>query len=391
MINLSDSLVLEQMPTVGARAIGVLVAISKFMNEHNQAWPSRKTLRALTGLGRDALDKDIALLEKHRLARKAQRRTDDGRRLSSNRYTIPFSLARKYSPRDNLVQGCSIPQAQHTGFQYPGSQDTKFQDTENQGFRPQHTGSQDTEIQHTGFQDTGSQQPENLPGSIEYSFEILNKQEELNKQEVLRALYARACKEAENLKQENEKMRRELENLRQEAEALRTRLEAAEHAPPPGSGAPPPHVRVSSRLSYRVSEAEAEPQPQFDTQTKNHTQAAEAFWAWALDNCYLPSIIANARYPGSEEQARACCYDYFRNHQKNGRWIDIWKARSSKNLAGFESWLVKDPLFYPKKYQNGQTVKTTGSILSEESARRVYATLLAEEGIVPIGGFPGAT
>ena len=33
-------------------------------------------------------------------------------------------------------------------------------------------------------------------------------QEELNKQEVLRASYARAREEAEKLKQENEKMRR---------------------------------------------------------------------------------------------------------------------------------------------------------------------------------------
>ncbi|MCO6476811.1 MAG: hypothetical protein J5I94_09345 [Phaeodactylibacter sp.] len=372
MINLCDSLVLEKMPIVGARAIGVLVAISKFMNEHNQAWPSRKTLRAITGLGRDALDKDIALLERHQLARKIQRRTDDGRRLSSNRYTIPFRIARKYTPP---------------------------QDTETQG-----TGSQDTEFQHTDFQDTGFQHPENPPGSIEYPFEVLDKQEELNKQEELRALCSRAREEAENLKQENEKLRRELENLqqekesyRQEAESLHVRLRlcsaGVEAAPPPGSGAPPPRRWLSG------AEASGEAEPEADgpscrlseAEAKNHTQAAETFWSWALDNGYLPGIIANARYPGSEEQARECCSDYFRNHQKNGRWIYIWKARSSKNLAGFESWLVKDPLFYPKKYQNGQTVKTNGGILSEESARRVYATLLAEEGIVPVGGFPGAT
>ena len=195
MINISDTVVLEKMPIVGARAVGVLLAISKFMNEHNQAWPSRKTLRAITGLGRDALDKDIALLEKHQLASKAQRRTNGGRRLSSNRYTIPRKLARKYTP----------PQV--TGFQCPENQDAEPQDTEFQGFPPQHTGSQDTEFQYTDFQDTGSQHPENPPGSIEYSFEVLNKKEELNKQEELRVLYARACEEAEKLKLENEELR----------------------------------------------------------------------------------------------------------------------------------------------------------------------------------------
>ena len=211
MINLSDTLVLEKMPIAGARAIGVLVAISKFMNEHNQAWPSRKTLRALTGLGRDALDKDIALLEKHQLASKAQRRTSDGRRLSSNRYTIPRGLARKYTPPalcNNTGQGCSIPQGQVTGFQSTEIQDTEFQDTEFQGFAPQHTESQDAGFQHADFQDTGPQRPENPPGSIEYSVEVLNKKEELNKQEELRALCARACEEAEKLKLENEKLRR---------------------------------------------------------------------------------------------------------------------------------------------------------------------------------------
>ncbi|MCB9352443.1 MAG: hypothetical protein H6573_33905 [Lewinellaceae bacterium] len=195
MINLSDTLALEKMPIVGARAIGVLVAISKFMNEHNQAWPSRKTLRALTGLGRDALDKDISLLEKHRLAKKSQRRSEGGRRLSSNCYTIPRSLARKYTPLalcNNAGQGCSIPPGQVTVFQGPGSQDTEIQ-----GCGPQLTDSQDTD-----FQDTGSQHPENSLGSIEYSFEVLNKKEVLNKQEALSALYARACEEAEKLKLE---------------------------------------------------------------------------------------------------------------------------------------------------------------------------------------------
>ena len=53
----------------------------------------------------------------------------------------------------------------------------------------------------------------------------------------------------------------------------------------------------------KPSEVEA----QFDTPTRTHKQAAEAFWAWALTNGYLPGIIANARYPGSQEQARECC------------------------------------------------------------------------------------
>ena len=135
----------------------------------------------------------------------------------------------------------------------------------------------------------------------------------------------------------------------------------------------------------------SEAEPQFDTPTRTHKQAAEAFWAWALANGYLPSLIANARYPGSQEQARECCYDFFRNHQVKGRWINIWRATGSKNLAGFESWLAKDPLFYPKKYQHGKTAANNNCILSEESARRIYATLLAEEGIVPVGGFPSAS
>lgn len=364
MINLSDSLVLEKMPVVGARAIGVLAAISRFMNEHNQSWPSRKTLRALTGLGRDALDKDIRLLEEHRLAHKEQRRTANGRRLSSNRYTIPRSLARKYAPPawDNPGRG----------------QDTGFQDTDIQGPLLRQTAPQDT-----GFQDTGFQQPENPPGSIEYPFEVLNKQE------VWRARYARACEEAEKLKRENEELRRRLENLeqekenlRQEAESLRSQLGEAGGAPHPGCGAPSPR-----RETEAAGAGEAE--PRFDTPTKNHKQAAEAFWSWALANGYLPGIIENARYPGTLEQARECCFDYFRHHQKKGRWINIWRAPTSKNLAGFEDWLVKDPLFYPKKYRDGKTGKTPGAILSEESARRVYATLLAEEGLVPIWSSPG--
>ena len=356
MINLCDSLVLEKMPIVGARAIGVLVAISKFMNEHNQAWPSRKTLRAITGLGRDALDKDIALLEKHQLASKAQRRTDGGRRLSSNRYTIPRKLARKYTP----------PQV------------TGFQDPEIQGFPPQLTGSQDTEFQYTDSQDTGSQHPENPPGSIEYTFEVLNKKEELNKQEELRALYARACEEAEKLKLENEKLRRCLRLRSDSGEALGV---SEAEPPPPYSGAPPPHSRLSV--------AEPEPQPQFNTQTKNHKQAAEAFWAWALTNGYLPGIIANARYPGSQEQARECCYDFFRNHQVKGRWINIWRATGSKNLAGFESWLAKDPLFYPKKYRYEKaTAAGEGGVWDPAVATEAFLELCAEEGI-DISGYRG--
>ncbi|MCB9053386.1 MAG: hypothetical protein H6556_28450 [Lewinellaceae bacterium] len=354
MINLSDTLALEKMPIVGARAIGVLVAIAKFMNEHNQSWPSRKTLRALTGLGRDALDKDIALLEKHQLAHKTQRRTSDGRRLSSNQYTIPPSLARKYTPPapgNTPGKGCANPQGQDTGFQ-----GTEFQGT----------GSQDTE-----FQDTGFQHPENPPGSIEYPSEELNKKEELNKQEELRALYARAREEVEKLKQENEELRRRLSAA--EAGGV------TEPAPPPGCGAPPPGGR----------QGETEAEPQFDTPTRTHTQAAEAFWAWALDNGYLPGIIANARYPGSQEQARDCCYSYFRNHQKNGRWIYIWNARSSKNLAGFESWLVKDPLFYPQKYRDEKAnAPGQSGIWDPAIATEAFLELCAEEGI-GLSGYSG--
>ncbi|MCB9298301.1 MAG: hypothetical protein H6559_35100 [Lewinellaceae bacterium] len=408
MINVSDTLVLEKMPLIGARAAGVLLAIAKFMNEHNQAWPSRKTLRALTGLGRDALDKDIKTLEQHQLARKSQRRTEDGRRLSSNLYAIPFSLARKYTP----------PPV--TGFQDTETQDTGAPDAETPGITPQHTGFQDAGFQGPDFQDTDPQHPGNPPGSIEYPFEELKKQEELNKQEELRALYARACEEIEKLKRENEELRRF---------RLRSTGGGAEPAPPPACGAPPPYepepakaserasrrascraneaepeaepeaeaqpARASRRVSCRASEAEPEaepePQPQFDTQTKNHTQAAETFWAWAQSRGYLPCLIANARYPGTLEQARDCCSDYFRNHQKNGRWVYIWRAPTNKNLAGFESWLARDPLFYPKKYSNEKTTppgKSKSSVWDPVTATEAFLELCAEEGI-SLSGYGG--
>ncbi|MCB9291676.1 MAG: hypothetical protein H6559_00870 [Lewinellaceae bacterium] len=216
------------------------------------------------------------------------------------------------------------------------------------------------------------------------------------------------------MKKENEKLRREVEGLRRRASRrVSSRASGAEPETTLGPNSrasrrascrvseaepeaePEAELRASRRVSCRASEAEPEaepePQPQFDTPTKNHTQAAEAFWAWTQSRGYLPGLIANARYPGTLEQARDCCSDYFRNHQKNGRWVYIWHAPDNKNLAGFESWLARDPLFYPKKYQHGKTAATNNNILSEESARRVYATLLAEEGIVPVRGFPSAS
>ena len=141
MINVYDVLV-DKMPEVGARAVGVAIAIAKFMDKNNEAWPKRETLRAITGLGRDALDSDIKALAKARVLTKEQRRGKSGFRMSSNKYRINPKYLKKYN---SLV-----------------------------------TDSQDTESQDTESQDT-----ENPPVSIEYNIEVLNIKEVLNKDKLV--------------------------------------------------------------------------------------------------------------------------------------------------------------------------------------------------------------
>ena len=86
MINIDDRFITEVMPKIGAKGTSVLLAISKHLDVKNSAFPSLRTIRKYTGLGRDAVANEVKnLVEKGYLLK--EQRFLNGRK-STNNYTV---------------------------------------------------------------------------------------------------------------------------------------------------------------------------------------------------------------------------------------------------------------------------------------------------------------
>ncbi len=115
MINVDDRLIKSgTLKAMGAPAFAVLIAISIHLNTENKAFPSKKRLQALTGLGRDSVTKAVKKLSDMQILKKRQRIGENGRR-SSNTYRIKTSFISVFVGADKLEMTEETP---HTENQY---------------------------------------------------------------------------------------------------------------------------------------------------------------------------------------------------------------------------------------------------------------------------------
>lgn len=96
MINLHDKAITELLPRIGPKAFSVLLVICKHLNRKNTAFPSKLTIMKLTNMGRDAVTRELSVLEDAGLLRKEQR--NKAGKFSTNLYTVTTNLIGVYVP-----------------------------------------------------------------------------------------------------------------------------------------------------------------------------------------------------------------------------------------------------------------------------------------------------
>lgn len=136
MINVDDRYVTEVMPIIGRNGHAVLFAIAKHLNAKKQAFPSKATIRKYTKLGRDTVDKTISELVKSGHLERKQRRTNNGRKLSTNLYKLKCKYIKVYIEATDRTLSDEDTENQYTENENTDLQDTEKQyadeDTENQ-------------------------------------------------------------------------------------------------------------------------------------------------------------------------------------------------------------------------------------------------------------------
>jgi len=82
-----DNHALMYLPEIGPRAFTVYAVLCRLAGERGHAWPTRKSLQAITGMGWNAVRQSIQRLEKYGLVKTVQRR-GQAHTFSSNEYIL---------------------------------------------------------------------------------------------------------------------------------------------------------------------------------------------------------------------------------------------------------------------------------------------------------------
>jgi DNA-binding transcriptional ArsR family regulator len=129
MINLHDHAITQILPQVGPKAFAVLLVICKHLGVKKTAFPSKQTIMKLTNMGRDAVTRELSVLEDAGLLKKEQR-TKDGK-FTTNLYTVTTKLIGVYIAASDAgdLQEDEIP---CTDFQATESPATETPYTESQ-------------------------------------------------------------------------------------------------------------------------------------------------------------------------------------------------------------------------------------------------------------------
>lgn len=107
MINIHDKAITEILPLIGTKAFGVLLVIVKHLGKNSKAFPSKKRIGILTGLGRDSVTEALKVLEREGIITKEQRRIKG--KMSSNIYTVKSNLFGVYISAESAEPLIELP------------------------------------------------------------------------------------------------------------------------------------------------------------------------------------------------------------------------------------------------------------------------------------------
>lgn len=132
MLNI-DSRLIELIPTIGADAFTVLCVIGNKIGKNKNCWPTKHTLKTLTGFGRDKLNNALQVLENNKLIIIEQRLDEKTKRFKSNVYKVTTSYMSIFvnclneevddtEEDDNNNGGKEAPSTEKPSSEFPSSE-----------------------------------------------------------------------------------------------------------------------------------------------------------------------------------------------------------------------------------------------------------------------------